>query len=136
MADTFNQNDHDTLIRLAAQVDAHLQRESEVARATLSEIGKISTKLDQLYEASIEQRRDIKDMQTRQRNDDLRIATLEQQVESLQDAADKQHAIAEAFAKASDRNTKQWSVASGLIVFLISNGHTILAWLGRIFSTP
>lgn len=108
-----------------------------MARATLSEVGKISGKLDQLYEASIEQRRDIKDMQTRQRNDDLRIATLEQQVESLEDTADKQLAIAEAFAKASDRRAKQWSVASGLIVFLISNGSSVLSWLGRIFTiTP
>ncbi|KPV54672.1 hypothetical protein SE17_02275 [Kouleothrix aurantiaca] len=131
--DMFNQSDHDMLIRLASQLEAHSKREQEISQQTLAEVAKLNVKIDAMRESDFQRGRDIQDMKTRMRDDDLRIATLEQQVESLQDTAEKQQAIAEAMAKLADRRVKQWSLITGLIVFLISNGPTILAWLGHIF---
>lgn len=128
-------NDHDLLIQLAERLERHSARESEVSRATLSELSKLQEKVDSLLKSDIERGRDIKDVQMALRNDDLRIATLEQQVESLQDAAEKAQAVADVLSRSAEKRIKQWSVISGVIVFILSNGPTILAWINRISST-
>lgn len=130
-----NQSDHDTLIRLSSQLDAHIQQEAEVSRGILSELTKLTEKLDNMRAADIERARDLKDLKVAMRDDDIRIATLEQQVGTLQDAAEKAQAVSEAIARVADRRIKQWSVLSGAIVFVISNGPTILAWLNRLVNT-
>ena len=48
----------------------------------------MSAKLDQMRDQQAEQTRDIRDIKAHQRDDDFRIATLEAQVDTLQDAAE------------------------------------------------
>jgi hypothetical protein len=73
-------NGHILLITFSTKLEAHSQRESKVSRATLAEVAKLGAKMDAITTAHAEQSRDIRDIEARQRNDDLRIATLEQQV--------------------------------------------------------
>ena len=129
-----DQSDHDALIRLSSTLEAHSQRESEISRATLSEVSRMSTKLDQLRESYQETTRDIKDIMVRLRDDDIRIATLENQIDALQDISEKAVAVSEAESRSNDRRIKTWTVCSGLVAFALANGPTILMWLSRIFT--
>lgn len=119
------QEDHDAIIRLTAEIANH----QKTADAIFSEVGKLSSKLDRMYELLLNQQRDIKDLQSIRRDDDLRIATLESQVDSLMDSADRQQAITAAMTKKSDSLAKQWALVSGIIVFAMSNGQHILDWI-------
>lgn len=69
----------------STKLEAHSQRESEVSRATLAEVAKLGVKMDAITMAHQENARDLRDIKARQRDDDLRIATLAQQVETMQD---------------------------------------------------
>jgi hypothetical protein len=100
------------------ELEAHSQRESEVSRATLAEVAKLGAKMDAITTAHQEHARDIRDIKARQRDDDLRIATLEQQVETLQDNAEQARAISKALATESEKRAKRyaWLAALGSLV--------------------
>ena len=51
--------------------------------------------------------RDLWDITARQRVDDIRIATLEQQVETVQDDAEQANAISKALATESEKRAKR-----------------------------
>ena len=138
MADMLNQSDHDAIIRLESKLEAHSQREGEVSRATLAEVSKMSAKLDQMREAYLEHNRDIRDLKARQGDADLRIATLEAQVDTLQDSADQSERVSRALAAESAKRAKQYawiaviaSPAVGIVVPLL------LKWLAALIAgTP
>ena len=100
--------DHDLLINLAARLEAHSSRESEVSRATLSEVSKMSAKLDSMSDTQKEQIRDMREVRSKQRDDDLRIATLEQQVDTLQDTAQEHKVASEAVREEAAKRAMQW----------------------------
>src|SRR6266540_4327030 len=102
-------NDHDLLITLSTKLEAHSQRESEVSRATLAEVAKLGAKMDAITTAHQEQARDIRDIKAQQRNDDIRIATLAQQVDSLQDTAEQGEKISKALATESEKRAKRYA---------------------------
>ena len=110
-----DRNDHDLLITLATRLEAHSQRESEVSRATLAEVAKLGAKMDTITVAHQEQARDIKDLKNKSRDDDLRIATLEQRVDTLQDASEQTAAISKALEADSAKRAKKYAwIAVGL----------------------
>jgi t-SNARE complex subunit (syntaxin) len=125
-----NQSDHDALIRLQASLEAHSQRESEVSRATLAEVSKMSAKLDQMREAYLEHNRDIRDLKARQGDADLRIATLEQQVDTLQDDSEQAERVNKALASESDKRAKRYAwiavVASPIVGIVVP---VVFRWL-------
>jgi hypothetical protein len=73
--------------------------------------------MDAITTAHQEQARDIRDLKA-QRRDDIRIATLEQQVETLQDDAEQAKAISKALAADSETRAKHyaWLAALGSLV--------------------
>jgi hypothetical protein len=133
-----NQNDHDLLITLSTKLEAHSQRESEVSRATLAEVAKLGAKMDAITAAHAEQARDIRDIKAQQRNDDLRIATLGQRVDSLQDDAEQSKAVSKALAAEGEKRAKRYAwiaVISSPIVGIVVP--LLLKWLaGLITGTP
>lgn len=132
MDQTMNQTDHDLLIRLAAQLDAHSARESEVSRETLAKLSELSTKFDTLRESHQEQRRDIREMRGKQANDDLRIAALETKVDSLQDSTEQQRAVSEAISKEADRRARRYAFITGAITFFLGAAPTIYGWITHL----
>jgi ElaB/YqjD/DUF883 family membrane-anchored ribosome-binding protein len=132
MAD-MQQSDHDLLITLATRLEAHSLRESEVSRATLAEVSKMSAKLDQMRDVSLEQSRDIRDLKSRLADADLRIATLEQQVDTLQDAAEQAERVQRALAAESDKRAKRYAwlavVASPVVGIVVP---LLLKWLAGL----
>lgn len=136
MSDMY-QSDHDTLIKLQSTIEAHIAHEGAVSRQVVAELAKLSEKFDQMSRTLLEQARDIKDLKSGQTNLDIRVATLAQQVDTLSDEAEKAKAVAEAKSKTYEQLAKRWAIVSGVVVFIISNGPTLLAWLQRIISpTP
>jgi hypothetical protein len=137
MSDMTSQ-DHDLLITLSTKLEAHSQRESEVSRATLAEVAKLGAKMDAITTAHAEQSRDIRDIKARQRDDDLRIATLAQQVDSLQDAAEQAEKVTKALAAESEKRAKRYAwiaVISSPIVGIVVP--LLLKWIaGLIVGTP
>jgi hypothetical protein len=133
-----NDLDHDLLITLSTKLEAHSQRESEVSRATLAEVAKLGAKMDAITAAHQEQARDIRDLKAQQRDDDIRIATLEQQVDSLQDSADQAEHVSKALAAESTKRSKQYAwlaVLSSPIVAIVVP--LVLKWLaGLIVGSP
>lgn len=127
-----NQADHDLLIRLETQLSAHSAREAEVSRATLDKLTELATKFDQLKDSHNEQRRDIRELKDQRKDDDLRIATVEQKVDSLQDAAEKQAAVSEAISKSADRRAKRYMFITGAITFLLGAAPTIYGWITHL----
>ena len=131
-------NDHDLLITLSTKLEAHSQRESEVSRATLAEVAKLGAKMDAITAAHAEQSRDIRDIKARQRDDDIRIATLAQQVETLQDDGEQAKAIGKALATESEKRAKRYAwlaVLSSPIVGIVVP--LVLKWLaGLIAGSP
>ena len=129
-----NQSDHDALIKVQSILETQVAASREVTAglATLAE------KLDQMRDAMVKQAYAVDGLKSRQADMDIRVATLTQQVDTLRDDAEKAKAIADAMTKASERLAKRWAIVSGVIVFVISNGPTLLAWLQRIInpSTP
>jgi hypothetical protein len=97
---------------------AHSQRESEVSRATLAEVAKLGAKMDAITATHQEHARDIRDIKARQHDDDLRIATLEQQVDSLQDAATQADLSSKAVAAENEKRVRKyaWIAALGSLV--------------------
>jgi hypothetical protein len=131
-------NDHDLLITLSTKLEAHSQRESEVSRATLAEVSKLGTKMDAITTAHYEHARDLRDMKARQRDDDIRIATLEQQVDTLQDTAEQTKAISMALIEESEKHAKRWAwiavISSPVVAIVVP---LILKWLaGLIAALP
>jgi hypothetical protein len=131
-------NDHDLLITLSTKLEAHSQRESEVSRATLAEVAKLGAKMDAITTAHAEQSRDIRDIKARQRDDDIRIATLAQQVETLQDDGQQAKAISKALATESEKRAKRYAwlaVLSSPVVGIVVP--LLLKWLaGLIVGMP
>ena len=125
--------DHDLLITLSTKLEAHSQRESEVSRATLAEVSKLSAKMDAITTAHQEHARDIRDIKARQRDDDIRIATLEQQVDTLQDTAEQGEKISKALATQSQRRAKQYAwiavIASPVVAIVVP---LVLKWLAGL----
>src|SRR4051812_22288176 len=109
-------NDHDLLITLSTKLEAHSQRESEVSRATLAEVAKLGAKMDAIMTAHQEHAPDIRDIKAKQRDDDLRIATLAQQVDSLQDTAEQGEQISKALATESAKRAKRAKRYAWLVV--------------------
>ena len=131
-------NDHDLLITLSTKLEAHSQRESEVSRATLAEVAKLGAKMDAITAAHKEQARDIRDIKSRQRDDDLRIATLEQQVETLQDGTERTEVVAKALASKGEKRAKRYAwlavITSPIVGIVVP---LLLKWLaGLIAGTP
>jgi hypothetical protein len=125
--------DHDLLITLSTKLEAHSQRESEVSRATLAEVSKLGAKMDAIGVAHQEHARDIRDIKARQRDDDLRIATLQQQVETLQDDGEQAKAISKALAMESEKRAKRYAwiaVISSPIVGIVVP--LLLKWLAAL----
>lgn len=100
--------DHDLLISLAARLEAHSTRESEVSRATLSEVSRLGAKLDAIGDTQKEQSRDLREIRSKQRDDDIRIATLESQVDSLKDDASAHRIAADAVREEARRRAREW----------------------------
>lgn len=117
------QTDHDLLITLAARLESHSTREGEVSRATLAEVSKMSAKLDTMRDTQQDQTRDIRDLKAWRRDDDLRIATLEQKVDTLQDEADRHKASAQAVREDSEKRAKQYAwiavITSPIIAIIV-----------------
>jgi len=137
MSDMTSQ-DHDLLITLSTKLEAHSQRESEVSRATLAEVAKLGQKMDTIMSAHAEQARDIRDLKRQQANDDIRIATLEQKVDTLQDTAEQAEQISKALAAQSQKRAKQYAwiavITSPVIAIVVP---LLLKWLaGLIVGTP
>jgi hypothetical protein len=130
--------DHDLLITLSTKLEAHSLRESEVSRATLAEVAKLGAKMDAITTAHAEQSRDIRDIKARQRDDDIRIATLAQQVDTLQDTAEQGEKVSKALAMESEKRAKQYAwiaVISSPIVGIVVR--LLVKWLaGLIVGTP
>lgn len=126
-------NDHDLLITLSTKLEAHSQRESEISRATLAEVAKLGAKMDAITTAHQEHARDLRDVKARQRDDDIRIATLEQQVNSLQDTADQSEKISKALATESEKRAKRYAwiavIASPVVAIVVP---LLLKWLAGL----
>jgi hypothetical protein len=131
-------NDHDLLITLSTKLEAHSQRESEVSRATLAEVAKLGAKMDAITTAHQEHARDIRDIKARQKDDDLRLATLAQQVETLQEDAEQAKAVSKALAAESEKRAKRYArlaVLSSPVVGIVVS--LLLKWLaGLILGIP
>jgi len=138
MADMLNQSDHDELIRLRASLEAHSQRESEVSRATLAEVSKMSATLNQLRDSVLEQQRDVRELRSRQADVDLRVATLEAQVDTLQDVSEQAERVQRAIAADADKRAKQYAwiaVAASPVVGIVVP--ILLKWLAALIAgTP
>lgn len=130
---TMTRTERDALVRLEATLQAHTEREQERSKALMDGLAALSLKIDQMHDTLVEQTHDVRGLKSGLANMDIRVATLEQQVDSLRDDAEKARAVAEAMAKAADKRAKLWATASGVTVFVISNGPTILAWLSQLF---
>jgi hypothetical protein len=89
--------------------------------------------MDAITAAHAEHARDIRDLKAQQRNDDLRIATLEQQVDSLQDTAEQSEKISKALATESEKRAKRYAwiaVISSPIVGIVVP--ILLKWLAGL----
>jgi len=127
--------DHDLLITLSTKLEAHSQRESEVSRATLAEVTKLGAKMDAITTAHQEQARDIRDIKAQQRYDDIRIATLAQQVDTLQDTATQGDEISKALATESEKRAKRYAwvaVISSPIVGIVVP--LLVKWLAGLIA--
>ena len=94
--------------------------------------------MDAITTAHQEHARDIRDIKARQRDDDLRIATLAQQVDTLQDTAEQSEKISKALAAESEKRAKRYAwiaVLSSPVVGIVVP--LLLKWLaGLIAGTP
>jgi t-SNARE complex subunit (syntaxin) len=134
MTDMLSKNDHDMIIRIGTTMEAHNRQEDDVRRVMLAELSKLTTKVDRILEIYPEQARDIKDMRSEVRNQDIRIATLEAQVESLQDGVEEHKIIAKTNTENIERRSKQWRWALVVLVPIISIVmpvvfNTVIKWL-------
>ncbi|MBK9944222.1 MAG: hypothetical protein IPP13_21690 [Kouleothrix sp.] len=134
MTDMMAPADHDLLIRLSERLEAQTQ----VSKATLSEVAKMSAMLAEMREGFVGQQRDVREVQQRQRDDDLRIATLEQRVDTLQEEADRHREVNEALANESEKRAKRYAwlaVCASPVVGIVVPA--LLKWLAAlIVSAP
>ena len=131
-----NTSDHDLLITLSARMENAQSSHREFSGQILLEISKVSAKIDQVRDIQTSQDRRIYDLEGKDKilerqiaNQDLRIATLEQQVETLQDVAEKQAAVTEAMkndAKKRDEMAEKRVKRFGFIITLITFGVAML----------
>lgn len=136
MPGELTQNDHDVLIRLATQMEAN----AEVMRALLGDLGKLSQKFDQMHDTLIRFENSLRDVQRTQGNFDIRVATLEQQVETLQDEAREAAKVAEALRKSNEKRDaevekliKRFTFVTGTVSFLIATSSYWWPIIQRIF---
>ena len=133
-----NTSDHDLLIKLATQMDQ-----------VLAEISKLGGKLDQVQVAEGKQDQSIRDLEASDRaiikqlrDQEFRIATLEQQVGTLTDNADDQAKLSEALQKESkkhadamEKRTKWVVFAMSVVSFIIAMLPKIALWASTLLST-
>jgi hypothetical protein len=127
MENQMNQSDHDMLIKLETRLDTFQTSHREFSGQILSEIGKVLSKIDQLKDMQQQQAGQISDLEKGQedirrelKDHDIRIATLDQQVESLQKIAETQTMISGALQKEAEKREKEAEKQYKRLAFLIS----------------
>ncbi len=146
VAREFQQNDHDLLIRLATQMEAN----NEITRVLVADVGKLAIKLDQMRDSHAQYANDIKDLK-REANEvrrtqsefDIRVATLEHQVDAIREDSAKSAAVTaavrESDARRHDRvesRTKRIAFATGFVSFIITMGPYLLKPIKVILGIP